>query len=423
MKDVFFKFKNHFTNLATLSSFTLLAQIVAFLTLVLSSRIFLPEEIAFITLLQSVLLWTIPISCFKYDTAIVCAENLNHAKSLFGASLLAGIGFFILVTPLFWLGIYLDLYKIFSPFIWLWLFIIPLIFVFTSILQSMRAYSHYQKWYYLFSFSYFLQSISMLIFVIITYLFNLLPVHLITSYLFSTFTVVLWMVWKLNLVQIIKTLRCKKIFKEAKNYSQFSLFGLPATLLDGFTQSSVFIFIASQYGAVALASYGVVIKFAITPIQFLLSSIGLVLMRELSQKRSGKTSMGKPFFISCLMLFSFALIPGSLITIFGYEIVLLTLGPNWEFAAQMVEFLGGPMIFCACVSALSSAIAASHRIGTGALWQLLYCFFTLGLFGFAIIENLEWSSFIFLFVCKEISLYLLLLSLITITVRNPKPTT
>lgn len=200
-----------------------------------------------------------------------------------------------------------------------------------------------------------------------------------------------------------------------KQYSQFAKYNLIPNLLNVLNLSLPVILINKFYGQTIGGYFDLTRQVLIIPLALIATSVGQVLLQQISEKRNNKQSIKRDFsnIFKVLTLISASFILA--IIIFGPFIFELYAGETYRISGVYAQILVFSFSLKLIVSPLSVIFIALEKIKISSLWQILYFCSYILLFVF---NYLSFENYIKLYAFIDIVFYLFYLFLIIYVLKN-----
>ena len=412
--------KQHKKNFLILSANTLVAQVLAVLSLIVIANIYSPEQFSILVLYSNLLLWLGSIVCLKYDVAIVISDTAAEAVNLVALSIFASLTIATSVFLLALINSFFGLIGDFSSDIFIWLLITPVGIFLTGASLALRSLLHFNKEYFQFS---ILPIIFATVYAILAVsLFYFLPSGktLVLSQVLAVLAVCIYTYKKLNSKGYFRQkVSLQRMLDVGRKNSHYPILSTPSSFFDGMSQAMPVYFIALIYDSIAVASYGLMVKIVVVPIRFLFSSTSTLMLKVIHDE----IKEGNPirvFWQVSIVLFGVILFISLVLLKCSSYMVNLVFGSEWIQVSKIISIMCFALLFSAAVSSLSSIFAATNHLGLLAIWQMTNFAFSLVFFLYTLLFlDLDMAVFFELLAIKEICLYGLYFLMISFSVHKP----
>jgi O-antigen/teichoic acid export membrane protein len=202
-----------------------------------------------------------------------------------------------------------------------------------------------------------------------------------------------------------KLISLSKLKYVSGKYSVFPLYNLIPALMSACSFLLPPVFINKFYSA-QNAGYFDTSKFVLAiPLALVATSISNVLLQRIAEKfNAGKSFMGdlKPLFSIVLAI---CLIEVVAIVLFGPVLFRIVFGREWEISGVISRIMVWSFVLNFIVSSFSCIFYSMRKIKVYSLWQIFYF---LGIISLLFFRNMDFFSFLKIYVMIEVTCYLLL---------------
>lgn len=171
-----------------------------------------------------------------------------------------------------------------------------------------------------------------------------------------------------------------------KSYRRFPVYQMPANLISSLGTQIPVQMMERYYSSAALGMYSMALKVLSLPTSLLATPVNRVYFQEASQRYNRGEDIGEFSFKILKANIKIAIIPISILIIFGEWIFALFLGEQWREAGTYAAILGVSQIFSFCAGCLSGCFVIVNRNQLNladAVFTLLY---NAGLAGFMLLH-------------------------------------
>lgn len=181
-----------------------------------------------------------------------------------------------------------------------------------------------------------------------------------------------------------------------KNYKRFPLYQMPANLISSLATQLPAQMIEVLYSSTVLGMYSMALKILSLPVTLLATPINRVYFQEASQRYNKGQDIGDFSFKILKTNIKIAIIPISLLIIFGEQIFALFLGKQWEGAGTFAAILGLYQLMQFCGGCLSGDFVILRRNYVELYLVLFQLFCNAGVFWISAryIQNMAVSVFL-----------------------------
>lgn len=334
----------------TLSSGVVVGQGINFLGMPVVGRIYAPAAMGDYTVITANASVIVSVACLGMMTTFMLPEKDEEAR---GLSRLVTCSTLI-ITTLAVLGLWLcsGFYRIFhteeTPYA-LSLLVLWLYAVCSTVSNICYAYANRRKLYRVMFWN---PVITAGINVGVGILFGLMEWGFLgytASHILSFIVNILHLIRHANPYEQISgpVFRCLPLLK---SYRRFPLYQLPANLLTSVGEQLPVQMIEAFFTSTALGMYSMALKILHLPTSLLATPINRVYYREASQRYNRGESIGEFSFKLLDANIKIAVVPISILTIFGPQIFSIFLGAQWRQAGVCASILSMYELvnFCAC---------------------------------------------------------------------------
>lgn len=334
------KLSDYIKDISTLVGGSLIAQIIAFLSLPLISRLYLPEDFgAYSTFITISGIFGL-VSNLLYDRAIVLPKKNSNALGIFLAAIFFSFIIFLVILLIFLL---------FKPFLSNYLFfgstllflLLPLRVLQLGIFQSSEQVSLRNKKFKSLSLIRSSNSFLTSIFQILSNLLYSLNGGLIFGKVFSDIiSSLLLLASNFKFISInIKKINFNSIHTSIKKYLVFPKFQLPSVFFNTCSQGMPIIFLTSFFSFEVAGFYGMSLRLLKQPTELIGSSTQNVFYQRASHLFNNKKSILNLFNNTTITLAKIYFLPMVFIILFAPQIFNVFLGYEWIKAGEISQAL------------------------------------------------------------------------------------
>jgi O-antigen/teichoic acid export membrane protein len=425
VNNYFFYLKNKIiysefaTNVKTLLTGSIIAQIITMIISPFLTRIYTPESFGIFSIIIATVTILTPISTGRYEIAGLVAKNKIESNSLFEISFWSALFFLIIFISI----IFIDKNLVFNLFnlskIGNLIYLLPFLLFFSNILNSLKYFLNRNKNYKLISIVNIKFSITV---AFVSIFLGLLKISegLVISTFLATFFLIISIICKLNFFNYNNLLTKKKnLIKLAKKYKNFPLFNASTSMLDNLTMSLPILFLTKNYSLEIVGFYSLILRVAMAPFTFISQAVSEVLIKEVSDRINEKNNSLNFLLKVSLSLTLFSIIPIIIFYTYGSNIFIFFFGEKWAKAGIYLGILVPSIMVKFIVSSVSSVFSSSGNNHLAAIWKIL-AFLSTYLFLYIFSGKITVNYLLSQLVILDICLYLLYFSLIIYSVRNPR---
>lgn len=395
---------------------TLIAQIIGFAVLPITSRLYSENAFGMLSLIVSIATVVSSVGTLKYEQSILLPRSSLQALLLTKVSLLLSL--ILGVLSLFFITLFSSQLTTLlgEPAVEPYLFIIPVLFFFNCFTTVNKNYGIRQKKFKLMSIIDVLKALIGGGGQIIFGLFKPITLGLLSGPILSSMSANFFLFKKLGVSSFKEIFNIKKEIRLIKlllkRYKNFPLYNVPATIANNLVLHGQNIFIFGLFSAEDLGQLSMAQKLLAIPTVLIGSSIANVLLNKLKEDKLEINSLENSFKNSFLILLLCA-IP---FTVFGYlllpTIIPFFLGKKWAFAGELAVILIFLYATRLVVTPLSGFIIILEKQKQYLFLILIQLFFIVLTFIFVTILNLKMIGFLKIYVALQILFYLIFLTYI-----------
>ena len=160
-----------------------------------------------------------------------------------------------------------------------------------------------------------------------------------------------------------------------RKYSTFPFFQMPANLINNLSNQVPLQLIEELFSSTELGLYSMAIKILSLPTMLLATPINRVYFQEASSRYNKGEDIGEFSFKILETNIRIAIIPISLLVIFGRQIFRIFLGTQWEMAGYYAAIMGLYQLMLFCVGCLSGDFVIIRKNS----WNLISSVFSLAI--------------------------------------------
>lgn len=371
--------KNRFLkNVAVLSGGTLIAQVLPILFTPLLGRLYNDQAMGIYTIYVSIINITQQIACFRYDYAIVVADDDEEAGGSFLLSCLLAVGFSLLMAVIMWpfipqIGGMLNLN---TPMEQASLWAVPFTTLICGTTTAVNYFNVRHEKYKTISSATIIKAVASIVIQIgLYYLFVALGWReyvfwgLVLGQLFSNFFGNLRMFMTLRGRIHRSMFRLPFLWEIAKKNSHYPKYMLPSGLANSLTMNITPLTISAAYSVGETGLYGMVNRILGLPLTMISNSVSQVFLKQASMDKENKNDLDKTFANVAKWLAVIGIIPFAILFLFGEPLLRLFLGSNWTGTGMILKLVI-PLfaVRFVVVPLTSSAIALGKQKAT-MIWQ------------------------------------------------------
>ena len=373
--------KNDFTkNLITLSSGTVLAQVIPFLFYPVIARIFTPEEFGLLATLTAIFVLITNFASGRYELGILITKTKQDAAHL--AVLAIALSFFViifiyLVLQLFFVNILSE--KLHEPQLNQWLFICPIAAF------SIIIYNTYNEWCV--RNGYFKKlagnkitnsmaiTTSKLIFGFVKVVPQGLVVGDLIGRVFSAAACVFRAIQ--NDAAIFREISVTRIKYVVKEFAEFPKLIMPGRLLNEIGKYLPVFFLGFYFSSVEVGYYSMTLLVLYAPMSMISFAIRDV-FRQRANEDYKKTGNCHTFYVKIFKILAIIAVFGSVVLILCLPFIFsIFVGKQWDTAAHYAQILAIPSLLTFVATPLFDVLIIVNKLKINLLWQIYYTAITL----------------------------------------------
>ncbi|MFG6119306.1 oligosaccharide flippase family protein [Thalassobacillus sp. B23F22_16] len=374
-------------NIAIVASGTIAAQIINFGLTPVITRIYGPDAFGLLGTFMAVINILGPIAALTFPIAIVLPKSHNKAKQIIKLALVVCLSFGIILSIMLLLAfdIIVALFNLWP--IASFLFLIPLVVIFSGILQTIEQWLIRTKQFKVTAKTAVFHSIVVNISKIGA---GLLYPFAMSLVLIQTFGIAFRGIMMFILAD--RSLYFKKEkFKEnndlkniAFDYRDFPLYRAPQVFFNAISQGLPTILLASYFGPAAAGFYSLGRQALGTPVQILGKAVQDVFYPRVSEALNTKENVSKIIIKSVLGLTILGIIPFGAVIALGPIIFSFVFGGEWEVAGIYAQWIALMSLFMLITRPVIVSVPVLKIQRQFLLFEILGSIFKIGalVFGF-----------------------------------------
>ena len=360
-----------FRSIATLMSGTIIAQIIAFFSTPLMTRLYTEEQIGEYTLLLTVVTMFGPVICGRYDMAIVGEKD---EKNMYG---LIKLSFFLTLLMSLIVGIAYSIYLCTSgstelSFIQVLLWILAFLFA-TGFLNILHSYNNRYRDYKLMATAGVCREIGRSTALVALGAVHLGTVGLMISYVTSGIMELWQQIKRLrNNISSVKSITFSDMRHVARKHIRQPAFSVPAIFANSFSYSVINIFINALFGAVTLAYYSMSYRMLGIPLALISNSTSKAYFEKAAREQNQTGSFNKTFIQTSMFLAAIAIPMTAILMLLAPWAFAMFFGKNWRLSGVYVRYLAPMFALRLIVSPLSPTLIICNRQQIDLCIQILF---------------------------------------------------
>jgi len=324
----------------TLAAGTISAQLITILLSPIITRLYGPEAYGIMGSFQAITAILIPISALSFPLAIVLPKEIDKVKGIIKLSLITSLGIALisLVLLLFFGEQVIELFQLNN--LGSFLYFIPVVILFSGVLQVMQQWLMRKKEFYIAAKSNFLQTAITNVSKVGIGLFN--PVASVLIFFTSigqglrAFFMMFLSKDKIIISSVKSNIPLKNIFIK---YKDFPYYKSPELLVNGISGNLPILMLTSFFGPAAAGFYSISRTVLSLPSRLIGKSIGDVFYPRIAEAVKNKENITTKILQSTLLLGLLGIIPYGLIIIFGPDLFEIVFGSDWIRAGEYARWV------------------------------------------------------------------------------------
>lgn len=386
-------------NVITLSTGTIIAQIIPFIISPILSRLFSPEEFGIFALYMSISSIISIVATGRYELAIMLPKDDNDAINIMGLSLSITtiVSFIVLLVVLIFNDSIVNLLN--NDNINNWLYLMPFSILIAGAFQNFNYYIIRKKKFKKLAIAKVNKSVISGSSNIGLGLFNFSGGLILGAFLGEGITTY-YLGRKIfnSEVKILKEIKKTKMLRLAKRYIDFLRFDLFAGLFSVLTSQSIIILLGIYFNSIIVGIYSLTNRVLVAPIHFIGKAILDVFRQRATEDYNKRGRCDSIFKKTFFILVSVSFIPFLGLFFFAEEIFSFVFGEQWQEAGKIAEILT-PMFFLKFISSpLSYMFYIAEKQKQNMIWQFLLFLLTM----LSFIIGVSANSKEILFICISI---------------------
>lgn len=428
MSNLFLYFKSRVKNslflkqVGTIGLGSIIAQIIALLSIPILTRYYTPIDFAALALIGAIATIFSPVASGRYELAIVVAQNKQESMQILVIAMLITFLTFIMFTifQLTFDEYFRDLFK--ADSLGYYFYLIPLIILTNAIFVIYRNFSNSRKEYKKISYlnvtkSSLIAFFSLFFAMFLNYFqFNGLIISIMLSGIICSF---LYFRAYRNEITIDRIKFNKINYSLMKKYSSFPLLNLPSSLINTISLSLHIILLNKYFEPTIVGYYALVSKIIVVPLRFISTSFSQVNLKKVTELIKYNVPV-LPYLFKLITLLTIIITPSTLILmIWGESLISIVFGEQWKNAGKIISIMAPAFAIRFVVSIISNTISASGNLKYYAIWTV-FDIIQLSLVFYYFANNLNTYDFFFVFCLSTIASYLIYLLAIIISSKKVK---
>lgn len=338
---------------------TVLAQLFPMAASLIISRIYTPDNIALWGLYISIVTILLSISSGTFDLSIMLPKSDEDAINL--VSLSALLSFFFSLAVLLIVIIFNQQITTFfkNASISNWLYWVPFSVLILSVLNITTAWYNRKSQYTLIATNKVVKNWSMTAFQLSFGYSRFNYMGLIAGQIIGDFSASFFFLTKFIQKKYLSFLRLNFSLKSlkvlVKEYKKFPLYTLPTVLMNNLSSQILTIIVAIWFNLSLTGAYYFALRLLSAPMALIGSSVSQTYYQKLTAIVNDPGANPKPFIVKVwLILFAIAVLPLSVLFVFGEDLFVFVFGSEWKEAGRIASIMS-PMILFTFISSPTSS--------------------------------------------------------------------
>lgn len=364
------------------------------------TRIYSPDDFGILELFISVSTILGTIANMRYELSIVLPDNKEDAWNIMGLGFIIAFVFSLILQIIFGFFAQGIANLLNNTNIKVWLYFIPLAVFLQGAFNMLSYYNTREKLFKSISNASILRSSSRTVAQIGVGLLSNTSAGLIIGQMLGHAVSLFPLSSKIRIRLFIKKISSKNMRTQAKRYSDFPKFTMPATLANVTATNMTSILISALYNVTQVGYYSLSNRILGLPSAVIGTAMQNVYYKEAHDQRK-KFGNARDVFISTLKKLSLISIPIILIILFfGEWIFALVFGEEWRIAGEYSRILI-PLIMVRFITApLSVSLSVFERQKISLFWQVGLLAISLAIFGF--VMYFGWNMITFMILLSSV---------------------
>lgn len=342
---------------------TAIAQAIPLLASPVLSRLFSPDDFGVLALYMSIATILSVIATGRYEMAVMLPEEKSDALSVLILSALLSVAVALFTLAGIWI-FHDPIVRYFDePSIGKWLWLLPVIVMFSGWFQGLNYWSTRLKTFRLNATSRVSQSVTSVSLQLLTGTFRAGSSGLITGY--AAGILIRPLVLARNLLKEFRGLRAafnrEQIVRNAKRYKNFPRINTPHAFLGSLQDNGIVYVIAGFFAKTVLGSYSFAFRVVRAPAELISSSVSQVFYQKASaQYRKGENI--RPLIITIYKNMALIGLPFfGILAMAGPALFSWIFGEEWSVAGEIARILTPWLFFNFLAAPVSSTAIIANK--------------------------------------------------------------
>ncbi len=338
---------------------TITAQALPILLSPILSRLFEPKDFAVYGIYMSIVTVLLSISIGAYEFSIVLPKKDEDSLHLLAFSVFLSITFCLFLFILIFLfhNYFLSLLK--NPALDAWLYLIPLSVLLFGILNILTYWFNRKKEYKQIAINKVNKNWGLSISQLVFGLLKLKTIGLIIGQIIGDLIATIFVIFKFfksGQLKLIKSIfsfsKTKSLLKE---YKKFPLYILPTVFMNSSSSQILTLLVAAWFNPLLTGAYYFALRLLSAPMALIGASVTQTYFQRFTEIINEGKENPKPFLLKIWkMLFAIAIIPSTILFIWGKSLFIFVFGQNWGDAGIIASIMA-PMILFTFISSPTSS--------------------------------------------------------------------
>ena len=408
------------SDVAVLSTGTVLAQAVTFLAAPILTRLYSPEAFGLFAVFAALAGSLVPAATGRYEVAMIVPKDAGLAGELFGVALWFCGAFSILFFTAIW---------ILQPYLlaWLdaavlgkWIMLAPGLLMVMGLLNLAEFWANRHGRFRLIARTKIIQTVTT---VGLNIVFGLAGIEFFGLLIGGILGPAIGFVYVLSKQsELTKQLNLswnRRKSVAARKYIDYPIYNASTGLLNGLMTSMPVFFMIHFFPAAVVGYFALVVRVLYAPAAIVSDAVSRIHLRRVVDLANDGLPDSAAHTEVVRVVVCASMIPAALFIVWGPQLFQLIFGERWEEAGQIARIIAFAVSVRFVASTLSSTFGATRNNKLAALWRttaFVSTFLVLGVFA----NHEDPMKFIVALVLNDICLYVLQYLLILRAATNPR---
>ena len=366
-------------NVITLTSGTMISQLIPIVVSPILTRIYSPKDFGIFALYMSITTIILVIASGKYELAIFLPKQDEDAINITILSIILVIIVSLIVCVIILLMNNYISGMLKNPDISIWLYFIPLNIFLGGVFLSINYWSNRKKYYKRLALSRIIQSSTTAAFSVGIGFAIFGPMGLIVGFITGQMAAtgfLGWSVWKESR-ETRRYISREKIITQLKRYIKFPSYLTFSGLLETASSQLPIILLSTFFGSSVAGFISLSQRVIRLPSRLVATSVGDVFRQRASYDFANSTSCRKIFIKTFKRLLFISIFPFVILIIFSPNLFEFVFGRGWRCSGEYTQIMAMMFFLQFIVSPLSSMFIIAEKQRYDLIMQLLLFFFSI----------------------------------------------